>query len=300
MNIAQANAIPLSKILEMLGHQPQRSTSREAYYLSPLRTEKTASFKVDFQANFWIDFGTGEGGDVVKFVCRHLEESGTGSTVPDALRWISDRHLSMAPYEAVSRSNIVKFEPSLKLIHTNAIGNPKLIKWLSERGISLPLAELYLKQANVRNLKHGFNFLALALKHENDGYEIMNGYGFKGSINGKSISFIRGAAPAGRIHVFEGVFDYLTALTVAKKEQFDDDTIILNSVSIIKMAIGYIQTNPYNTVMTWLDNDDAGNKTTAAIQEVAKEKGWRVNPQNSIYAGYNDVNDWYRAKLSPK
>lgn len=300
MNIAQANAIPLSKILESLGHQPKRKTAGEAYYLSPLRTEKTASFKVDNRLNLWIDFGADEGGDVVRFVCRHLEESGEDSTVSDALRWIANMHPSMTSYEAMPRGKVVAFRPALKLLHTNVIGNPALIKWISGRGISPQLAGLYLTQANIRNVKQGFNFLALALKHENDGYELMNGYGFKGSINGKSISFIRGAAPNGRVHVFEGTFDYLSALTYAKKNRFEDDTIILNSVSNLKIAIGYIQTNPYNTVMSWLDNDEAGNKATAAIQEIAKEKGWRINPQNSIYAGHNDVNDWHRAKLGLK
>ena len=73
MNIEQANAISIVKILETINLKPTRTNEREAWYLSPLRDEKTASFKVHLKRNLWYDFGIGIGGDTVKFICSFLE-----------------------------------------------------------------------------------------------------------------------------------------------------------------------------------------------------------------------------------
>ncbi len=39
-------AISLMDVLQRLGHVPVRTTSKEAWFLSPLRSETNASFKV--------------------------------------------------------------------------------------------------------------------------------------------------------------------------------------------------------------------------------------------------------------
>ena len=35
------------------------------WYLSPLHSERTASFKVDISRNLWYDFGLGKGGNIL-------------------------------------------------------------------------------------------------------------------------------------------------------------------------------------------------------------------------------------------
>ena len=300
MNIEQAKAIPLSKILDVLGHKPVRTTDHEQFFFSPFRQEKNASFKIDTRTNIWIDFGTKEGGDVIHFVCKYLATRGEDSTVHDALRWVRNMVPSMTPYEAVIRGEIVQYQPALKLTYTTTIGNKGLVEWIKARGIPLDLAKKYLQQAKVENVKHGFNFNALTLKNENGGHELMNQYGFKGSVGGKYLSFIRGATPNGRIHIFEAAFDYFSGLCAAEKEQFEDDAIILNTVAHIKEAIGYIQTNPYKVIIPWLDNDEAGANALKILQEFAANKNCIVKPKNHLYAGHKDVNDWHRFKLGLK
>lgn len=51
MNIEQAKAISIVQILEIIGIKPTRLNQKEAWYLSPLRHEKTASFKVNLKRN---------------------------------------------------------------------------------------------------------------------------------------------------------------------------------------------------------------------------------------------------------
>jgi hypothetical protein len=41
--------------------------NQDHWYLSPLREEKTPSFKVDRRINVWYDHGTGKGGDLIDF-----------------------------------------------------------------------------------------------------------------------------------------------------------------------------------------------------------------------------------------
>ena len=61
----QANQIDLVNYLEKLGHRPQKIRSNDYWYLSPLREEKTPSFKVNRKMNVWYDHDMGKGGTLV-------------------------------------------------------------------------------------------------------------------------------------------------------------------------------------------------------------------------------------------
>ena len=55
MNISDNMAI--TEFLQEHGHQPTSVKGNNWWYLSPLRNELTASFKVDVNKNVWYDFG---------------------------------------------------------------------------------------------------------------------------------------------------------------------------------------------------------------------------------------------------
>ncbi|WP_436489900.1 CHC2 zinc finger domain-containing protein [Chitinophaga sp. ARDCPP14] len=50
-----------------MGHLPQIIRNQDYWYLSPLREEKTPSFKVNRQINVWYDHGIAKGGNLVDF-----------------------------------------------------------------------------------------------------------------------------------------------------------------------------------------------------------------------------------------
>ena len=54
MNISDNMAI--TEFLQEHGHQPTSVKGNNWWYLSPLRNELTASFKVDVNKNVWYDF----------------------------------------------------------------------------------------------------------------------------------------------------------------------------------------------------------------------------------------------------
>lgn len=73
MNCEQANQMDLVNYLTQLGHEPKKVRGKNHWYLSPLRKESTASFKVNQKLNVWYDHGTGEGGSLVDFGIKYFE-----------------------------------------------------------------------------------------------------------------------------------------------------------------------------------------------------------------------------------
>ena len=67
LTCAQAREIDLVDYLKAAGHEPHKIRNYDYWYLSPLRIEKTASFKVNRKLNRWYDHGLGKGGNLVDF-----------------------------------------------------------------------------------------------------------------------------------------------------------------------------------------------------------------------------------------
>lgn len=298
MNIEQAKNIALAAILDKLGVKPARQRTKESVYLSPLREERTASFNVHHGKNVWYDHGTGEGGTTIDFACAYLKSQKRACTIPDALRWlatISDCIPSIAPPMTGNSDQ----DSLLVLKSVKPIAQRTLIDYLESRGISLAAAKQCVKELRIYNKATKKSFFALGLRNEDEGYELRNKF-FKGCIRPKTITFIRGTDPNG-IHIFEGFMDYLTVLTCNKGKRLKDDTIILNSLSCIKQATPYIKDYGYKTVYTWLDNDRAGEKAKASLEEFFNtEKCLLHKPMNAVYRPHKDVNAWHMYNLSLK
>lgn len=149
MNIEHANTIAMSEILGKLNRQPKRTNNNKAWYLSPLRQEKTASFQVDTKTNRWHDFGEGIGGDLVDFVCAYLKSTNEANTVSDALRWI--KNMGVAPFKIgtvyANTNDIIKPDSSLILKMKKPIQHIGLIHYLAKRGIPLDTAHQHLKRS---------------------------------------------------------------------------------------------------------------------------------------------------------
>lgn len=68
MNCAEANQMDMVDYLSFIGHLPQKICGNDYWYLSPLRGEKHASFKVQRNKNVWYDHGIGKGGSLIDFL----------------------------------------------------------------------------------------------------------------------------------------------------------------------------------------------------------------------------------------
>lgn len=299
MNIEQAKTIPLALILEKIGCTPTRERKHDSTYLSPLRNERTPSFQVNHVKNLWFDFGTGKGGDVIGFVCAWLESSKESYTVSDALRWLDNMAGYASAIKPITAIGDSKEDSDLLLKQAKPIRHPALIRYLESRGIPMNIASAYMVEVLVLNRETTKDFFALGFANEDEGYEIRNPF-FKGCVGAKAISFIRGKQPKpGGIHIFEGVMDYVSAIAFQKVERFDDDTIVLNSLSLLKQATPYIKNYGYHVAHTWLDNDLAGQKGTKSLADFfATEENLKHEPMNGIYHPHKDMNDWHMNRLS--
>ncbi|MGH2644597.1 MAG: CHC2 zinc finger domain-containing protein, partial [Chitinophagaceae bacterium] len=70
LSCREAKEKDLVNYLSSLGFQPEKVIHDDYWYLSLLREEKTASFKVNRKKNIWYDFGTADGGTIIDFGIR--------------------------------------------------------------------------------------------------------------------------------------------------------------------------------------------------------------------------------------
>jgi hypothetical protein len=299
MNIHDANRISIPEILSKLNLEPKKSQNTKSWYLSPFRSEKTASFQVDLKNNRWYDYGEGFGGDVVDFVCNYLKHYKEAHSKSDALRWIKNMS-----DDSVNLLNITPIPPNsdkddLALIFkkSGAIKHLGLINYLNKRGIPLSIAQKHLKEVQVLNKVTNRKIIALGLSNEEGGYELRNPL-FKGCIAPKAISFIRGEIPKPQsISIFEGFMDYLSFISQMNGKPLKSDAIILNSLSCLSQINAYIRGYGYDHVYTWMDNDQAGQNATIMLDNFFKtQEGIIHKPMNKVYAPYKDVNEWHMSK----
>lgn len=83
--------------------------------------------------------------------------------------------------------------------------------------------------------------------------------------------------------------DYLSYLTLKRDSNPPHDTVVLNSVTNIAKAVPFIA--PHERVYTYLDNDEAGRKTTAELKEACRN----LSDQSVHYRPHNDLNDYLRS-----
>lgn len=68
--IQAIKCLPIRAYLAQRGLHPTKDNPRYGLYRSPLREERTPSFKVDYGQNLWYDFGLGVGGSIIDLVMR--------------------------------------------------------------------------------------------------------------------------------------------------------------------------------------------------------------------------------------
>ena len=73
MNCAEANKVDLVDYLYSLGFTPTKISGNDYRYLSPLRDERAASFKINRNKNVWYDHGTGNGGTFIDFTVQYFK-----------------------------------------------------------------------------------------------------------------------------------------------------------------------------------------------------------------------------------
>ena len=281
MNSKQAKDLSIFDFLKSQGINPKYTKGNKAFYVSPFRNETKASFNVDVNKNIWYDYGTGEGGRIIDLVTKMFNIS-----VSQALNMLSNTNVSnnnqfFSFYQQDSNT-------AIEIKHIQSIQNKALIQYLTIRKIPLNIAKTYLKEVyyNTNNKK----YFALGFKNDKGGYELRNKY-FKNGTSPKYYTSIRNNATS--LNIFEGFFDFLTALVFYKTTKPGNDTIILNSLAFINKILPELKN--YKNINLYLDNDKAGQKV---VEQIKAHHTRVIDHAEKIYPKHNDFNKFLTETVS--
>jgi hypothetical protein len=278
VNCQQANALAIVGYLASAGFTPEKSTDGHAWYRSPLRDEKTPSFKVDLSRNIWFDHGLGAGGRLVDLVqaLHHVDVSG-------ALRLLSGTDAALFSFHPQKVPSTARAS-ALQITRVDRLTHPVLLDYCKGRGIPADVAVAHLEEVHFSVNGSESNQFAVGFRNQSGGYELRNKL-LKSCARKKDYTLIR-TGNADVVSVFEGFFDYVSALVVSKKAKTSHHVLVLNSLSLLPLALARLST--YRTVHLHLDNDDAGRIATQAIlsalpQAVDKSKFYREHKDLNAY-----------------
>jgi len=280
LSCKSARNICIVKTLAKLGHFPTRTTEKEAWFLSPLRSETQASFSVSLIKNLWFDFGLGKGGNTIDLIMLIKSWS-----VREALEFLKNDmgSLSFSPpnIEPISK------EPEISILDVQIIHLKALIEYLNSRNIPYEIGRKYCRQ-----VWYGFKskrFFAIGLQNHLGGWELRNKY-FKTSSSPKTFSFFERESK--QLIITEGMFDFLSLATIDENLVQNSDCIILNSLAFldrIKMLIP-----KYEKVLIYLDNDPAGKKAAGSLLRQFDN----VTDCSISYSDYIDLNEKLKVEKS--
>ena len=274
MSCERARSVCIVKTLAKLGHFPSRKSEKEAWFLSPLRSETQASFKVSMRLNRWYDFGRGKGGNVIDLVCLISKCS-----VAEALAFLSEG-IPVSQSYSNSESSRQKTEPKNRILKVLPIEHGLLRKYLSSRKIPIEIARAYCRE--IRYECVGRTFFALGLQNHLGGWELRNMY-CKSSTASKSYSYLKKGGE--KLIVLEGMFDLLSLAVMASEEVEKADLLILNSLSFIPEVLPLFKN--YKTVTLCLDRDSAGIEVTENLLKNYPQ----CKDESSLYEGFKDLNE---------
>ncbi|MHA6279538.1 toprim domain-containing protein [Salinimicrobium sp. CAU 1759] len=274
MNCEEARSIGIFETLIKMGHIPTRKSEKEAWFLSPLRIEKEASFKISFRLNRWYDFGIGKGGNVIDLVCLILSCS-----VAEALAYLSDG-IPVANSSLNIQIRCKEIERANKVWKILPIEHKMLKKYLQTRNIPVEVAQIYCKE--IWYISNGKRFFALGLQNHLGGWELRNLY-FKTSTPPKSYSYLNRGN--NQIIVLEGMFDLLSLAVINPEEIEKADLLILNSLSFLPEVLEIFTL--YLTVTLYLDRDSAGIGATENVLRSCSH----CKDGSQLFKGHKDLND---------
>lgn len=293
MNIKEAKQIRLVEYLRITGHHPVNVRGYQYWYLSPLREERTPSFKVNDNLNEWYDFGLSAGGDIIE-LGKYLYKTSNVSVV---LLRISENAIGVPFQQLQSRSvRPGPIEEEMENVEVRELSHHALLSYLRSRYISENIGRLYCKEIHYELRKR--HYFAIAFENKTGGYEVRNPY-YKGCIKVKDISVIRYNKDIIQNHVcvFEGFMDFLSYQELHRKGDYHvcidrpTDFLVMNSVSNLKKCL--VELERYTVIHCYLDNDLAGRKT---VETIAGLCGNRVTDHSECYYNYKDLNDYLRGK----
>ena len=273
---------------DKLGLRVVHDIGGRVYFHSPFRSETMPSFTVSRRTNRYKDWGIdttdkSSGGDIINLVMS-LENVDFKTAL---------KHL-MGDYQ---REDAPKFEPlrekeelpGIMVVEERRIEDKSLVSYIQHRGIDIDLCRIYCTEVDVRfpysKKDPDELYTVIGFKNDSGGYEVRNSW-MKRSTRPKTIRTIKGNL-TDEWAVFEGFFDYLSALMFFGVEQMRTTSVVLNTTAFLGNLYPFMAENKMNWM--YLDTDGTGKKKIGEM----KEFGIAHTDCSGIYDGYKDFNDMW-------
>jgi hypothetical protein len=273
--------LDLVDYLASLGYQPEtvKNGGTAYWYLSPLRNEREASFKVNRIRNQWFDFGLHTGGNTIDFGIAYF--NCTLRELMDKFR--SDPSLQQLPVAVPAHPQELNTkENKIVALRERPLNAFSLQKYLHERMIPLSVAKLHCCELSYE--VNNRPFYAIGFKNDSGGFEIRSPIG-KYSSSPKDITTVNQGAT--EVDVFEGFMDFLSFKTLHQQEAGNRrNFVVLNGAGLFEKARSFME--KHDRVRLWLDRDGTGVAYTKYA--LALDKKYR--DESALYYKYKDLNDW--------
>ena len=274
-SFTEAKQIDLVDYLSGLSSKPAKIRGNDYWYLSPLRDEKTPSFKVDRKINCWYDHGLGKGGNVIDFGMLYFNCT--------AVEFIKKLNSNFSLHQPIKVSP-VKETAAAKIIILGdfMLSSTHLTNYLTKRKIPYDTADKYCRE--VRYQMNDKVYYGIGFKTDSGSFEIRNPL-MKSASSPKSITTFKNGAD--EVSVFEGFFDFLSYQVYAAKQSLSPtDFIVLNSLSFFEKSRTVMES--YNQVKLYLDNDKAGQNCSRYALSLSN----KYKDESGLYKNYKDLNEW--------
>lgn len=272
MGCKRARNICIVKTLAKLGHFPTRTTGKEAWFLSPLRSETQASFKVSLKLNRWYDHGLGKGGNVLDLIITIKKY-----TIKEAVEFLEGSDPSFSFHQPITGKDKAS---KIEVYKTQPIQHPGLVQYLDTRRIPLEIAKVHCQEVWYRF--KGKSYFAIGLENIRGGWELRNPY-CKNCSSPKSYTYLKNSRES--LVILEGMFDLLSLSVLEPKLIKNSAIIVLNSLAFLD-RIKPILSN-YTEIKLYMDNDAAGKKATYELLTCFSQ----AIDHSESYSNYKDLNE---------
>lgn len=279
LTCADVRSMDMVDYLNRLGYQPQKISRADYWYLSPLREERTASFKVARKLNVWYDHGIGKGGTLIDFCLLYFN-----CPLREVLQRLSGA-VSFHPQQPFIQKEVGPKEEEIliRVTKEQTLSSLVLQRYLVSRNITLHHGQALCCEVSFLLHEKGYN--GIGFKNRSGGYEIRNSW-FKGSTAPKDISLIQNGGK--ELAVFEGFFDLLSYQRIVEKPAREQpDFLVLNSASFFDRSASLFPS--YRSIQLYFDQD----KTGWALTQKALSLHPNCSDGSHLYQGYKDLNDWH-------
>jgi|SRR5665647_162964 len=276
LSLSETKGMDMVDYLSRLGYEPLKIRNNDYGYLSPLRKEKTPSFKINRHLNRWYDHGLGKGGNLIDFGIEYHHCS-VGEML-DKLNGNFSFQKPIVHHPEISNEP----DPKIKVLGNFAFTSYALLRYLEQRHIPIEIAEKYCRE--VRYELNAKTYSGIGFKNDSGGFEIRNPY-FKGSSSPKDITTFKNGS--NESVVFEGFTDFLFFKALHKNlPENSQDFVVLNSVSFFERARPFME--QHQVIRLYIDTDATGQNCSQRALSMSN----KYIDESKLYKNNKGLNDW--------